>query len=307
MSTPKSRFSEPVSHLNNIGKHYGGVILMKKSCSRCGKVYPVTAQYFHRSSDSGDGFRAKCKVCRSEQYNNPIGVELTCCYCGKKYIPKSKERDLYCTRECYFKVIEKKCKTCGVSLRGTNKKDYCSAECQPDRQKPYFTCVACGEIKEGWAGQKYCSGECLRKVNRKRFKIYAVNQHKPKKFICKECGKEHSPEYGDKSRVFCSRECMNKHGKRVAKATRNARLRGCVNWRRIDPIEILKRDNWTCQLCGIKTPKKHRGTIKDNAPEVDHIVPLSLGGSHIATNLQCLCRKCNIEKGATVHGQLRIC
>jgi len=70
-----------------------------------------------------------------------------------------------------------------------------------------------------------------------------------------------------------------------------------VVYERIDPIKIFKRDNWKCKLCDIDTPRTLRGTIEDNAPELDHIMPLALGGSHTANNVQCLCRKCNCDKG----------
>lgn len=48
------------------------------------------------------------------------------------------------------------------------------------------------------------------------------------------------------------------------------------------------------------------GVGKDNAPELDHIVSLAEGGEHSMRNTQCLCRKCNQEKGVTTKGQLRL-
>jgi hypothetical protein len=54
-------------------------------------------------------------------------------------------------------------------------------------------------------------------------------------------------------------------------------------------FEILKRDNYRCQMCGV--------TAKDGATlEIDHITPVSKGGSNDADSLQVLCRDCNIGK-----------
>lgn len=52
---------------------------------------------------------------------------------------------------------------------------------------------------------------------------------------------------------------------------------------------VLKRDNFTCQKCGI--------TSKDGAKlEVDHIIPVSKGGKTVMSNLQTLCDRCNSGK-----------
>ena len=55
-------------------------------------------------------------------------------------------------------------------------------------------------------------------------------------------------------------------------------------------FEILKRDDYRCQICG--------ATAKDGAKlEIDHIHPVSKGGDNNADNLQVLCRDCNAGKG----------
>jgi len=54
-------------------------------------------------------------------------------------------------------------------------------------------------------------------------------------------------------------------------------------------FEILKRDDYRCQMCGV--------TAKDGATlEIDHIHPVSKGGTNEPDNLQVLCRDCNAGK-----------
>ena len=52
--------------------------------------------------------------------------------------------------------------------------------------------------------------------------------------------------------------------------------------------EIWKRDNFTCQYCG--------RTINETPLEIDHILPVSKGGTNASSNLQTLCQDCNREK-----------
>jgi len=73
----------------------------------------------------------------------------------------------------------------------------------------------------------------------------------------------------------------------------------------VDPVEVFEKAKWRCRLCGCKIPRDLRGGIEPNAPTIDHIVPLSLGGPHTRANLQCLCRRCNMAKSDMYQGQLR--
>jgi 5-methylcytosine-specific restriction endonuclease McrA len=56
--------------------------------------------------------------------------------------------------------------------------------------------------------------------------------------------------------------------------------------------KVLKRDNFTCTKCGRKPP-----TVR---LEVDHIYPLSKGGTNTEQNLATICTICNSGKGATI-------
>lgn len=93
--------------------------------------------------------------------------------------------------------------------------------------------------------------------------------------------------------------------KRAAKAWRRGMERGSEA-ERFDPFEVFERDRWRCHLCGVKTPKTLRGSYDDRAPELDHVVPLALGGQHTRANTACSCRRCNIAKGAKALGQMRL-
>jgi 5-methylcytosine-specific restriction endonuclease McrA len=93
-------------------------------------------------------------------------------------------------------------------------------------------------------------------------------------------------------------------GSRAAsRKARKLKQRG-VTVELVNAVRILERDNWTCQLCGVKTPRKLRGTFDDRAPEVDHIRSLAEGGEHSYRNVQCACRKCNLAKSGRSKGQM---
>jgi hypothetical protein len=69
-------------------------------------------------------------------------------------------------------------------------------------------------------------------------------------------------------------------------------LRTRKEWNRmrntVAPI-VLARDEWYCQWCDT-------GLNEENW-SIDHIIPISKGGTNDMTNLQAMCRPCNSMKG----------
>ena len=62
---------------------------------------------------------------------------------------------------------------------------------------------------------------------------------------------------------------------------------------------LFERDGWTCYLCGRLTlpdaPLRH-----PRCPTLDHVKPLSRGGTNDASNLRCACLECNARKHAAL-------
>lgn len=62
--------------------------------------------------------------------------------------------------------------------------------------------------------------------------------------------------------------------------------------RRVTPdirLRIFERDKYKCQSCGAPS---------SSVLEIDHVMPISRGGSSDDDNLQVLCAPCNRSKGA---------
>ncbi|WP_431768408.1 HNH endonuclease [Rhizobium phaseoli] len=152
-------------------------------------------------------------------------------------------------------------------------------------------CVGCGDrFASANLVSKYCSSNC-----RKTQYIAANDNVDRSPRSCAECAVVFSPEYGDKRSVYCSRACSRRNSGRINRKKERARLRTQAV-ENVNPIKVFDRDGWKCQICGVKTPRNLRGTYDDMAPELDHIMPLSLGGAHSYMNTQCTCRKCNAAK-----------
>lgn len=67
----------------------------------------------------------------------------------------------------------------------------------------------------------------------------------------------------------------------------------------INEKEIYLRDGWICQHCKKKVNKKLKHP-DPMSPSLDHIVPLSRGGTHTYSNVQLAHLTCNISKHTSV-------
>lgn len=103
----------------------------------------------------------------------------------------------------------------------------------------------------------------------------------------------------------CSSVCATRRDKRRWRRkngsdnTRKRAQRFGVEYQRIEPRSIYARDNWTCGLC--HEPIDRATVYPDlGSPSIDHVVPMSLGGAHVKSNVQASHLGCNIEKGNNV-------
>jgi hypothetical protein len=218
-----------------------------------------------------------------------------CKYCGKKYHPKQISYNKYCSRECRFNYLHER----------KAKREQAIELAKQNKPIPVRTCHICGITFQSNTNANYCSGKCRKEKARIKALEYDKKKFIPKTFNCKQCGKSVTTQYGDKLDTFCSKKCNKKYTKRLIERNHRKRARkyGC-EYKPVRPVKIFERDNWHCRICGRPTTKKLRGTIKPNAPELDHIIPLSLGGSHTEINLQCACRECNINKSNKAKAQM---
>jgi 5-methylcytosine-specific restriction endonuclease McrA len=233
-----------------------------------------------------------------------ILADRSCRFCHGRFEPRD-AKTVYCSRECAFTDPNWRH---GHFQSLAIKRGERAAERQRRRAALTASCLSCGrDFPCGSWFRKTCSPACQTKWLR----AAAIDHYRrtrrpdPGKRRCRECLIDFEPVYPSKHRAFCSPECLNAYGNRIGKAQRRARMRD-VEREPVDPIAVFDRDGWRCQLCDVATPRRLRGTCQSNAPEMDHIVPLALGGSHTYANVQCSCRRCNIAKGARPLGQLRL-
>lgn len=181
------------------------------------------------------------------------------------------------------------------SSRGPAKR-YCPACVRENnrRRGAEFTArnrVACGKAKRGQGS-----------ADHRILLMYAIRRFvlNPK-LGCAECGIEMMMQEARGDR--CS-ACADVRSAAILRTSRSARKHYLKQFK-FDPYIVLERDKWKCYLCGCDTPKALRGTMKPNAPEVDHVIPISRGGVHSEANTRCACRHCNNQKKSKTPDEYR--
>ena len=153
-------------------------------------------------------------------------------------------------------------------------------------------CCGCG-VRDRSSGQSRCA-DCLRVKARSAYRKRAGTANVLVVSSCRECGRGIEPNAGSTvvstHRKWCGDACRD----RVKRRRRRALKIGAEH-REYSAVAIFDRDGWRCGIC--------RGMIDRNAParsrmsaSLDHIVPLSRGGSDAAENIQAAHLSCNSRK-----------
>ena len=78
-----------------------------------------------------------------------------------------------------------------------------------------------------------------------------------------------------------------------------ARLASVESDKGINIYKLIKKDGKRCYLCGKLTDfnDKEWGNYGPTYPTIDHIIPISKGGTNTWENVKVCCAKCNLSKG----------
>lgn len=159
------------------------------------------------------------------------------------------------------------------------------------------SCSKCGLHKTG-SHVSYCK-DCYNEYKRKRYmenrgdeirRVMDYNKRNYEKF------KETLSNYRTKTEWKETRrnwERLNSDKVKQYDRTKRAKRNNAEGHHtHEDVFKILKNQNYRCAepSCGVD--------ISNGNYHVDHIMPLSRGGSNWASNLQCLCPPCNNRKWA---------
>ncbi|MFZ2809419.1 MAG: HNH endonuclease [Desulfosalsimonadaceae bacterium] len=143
------------------------------------------------------------------------------------------------------------------------------------------------------------------KINAQQHQSYHENPEKRRQQALKHRNAHLEEEVRARCREWAKNnpEKMRNHWADTGK--RKRAIRKGVTVEKFKAAEIYERDGWICQLCHKKVNKRLRYP-NPLSRSLDHIMPISLGGTHERKNVQLAHYKCNVDIKAGGIKQLRL-
>ena len=207
-------------------------------------------------------------------------------------------------------IADKKCKYCNKAMENVQsaRRKYCDDVCRGRFRRKHanetgtykVVCSNCGECFRTYHDNKiYCSDKCREnslgknniKIKREKIKL---------KKLCKECGVDFETSHS--SMRFCSGYCRKRNKAKSNELKRRKYYQeGDTS---ISLIKLIDRDDNICHICNKICDINDyyvddNGTIitRNSYPSIDHVIPLSKGGTHTWDNIKLAHRLCNTRKG----------
>lgn len=245
--------------------------------------------------------------------------------CEQLFTWKRTGNQKYCSKSCAKARV---CEVCGARYEWSHMDQRtCGRACgvvlrrslrpPPESKYPatkisWRVCDECGSSFAFGRGQRdrgrlRCSQECA-KANKRRIDREYRQEHAPppatvRRARCPECLLAFDTKLDHQ--IFCGKVCSARAYRRDNRGYRERARKYRVAYEPISRTRVFERDEWRCGICG--------GTVgprlqypHDLSPSLDHIVPMSLGGPHLYSNVQCAHLKCNVDKGATLPEELEV-
>lgn len=230
-------------------------------------------------------------------------TSITCAHCGATANVGSRGPvPTYCSGACRAAVKYKR-----TLVDGRYEAELAAAR-EKTRQRREGSALLCPYCAApmGNPRRKQCGKpECKRAFNAERARAWHRN-------YTETTGERYGRRYREWERDYLKRrrETLGHWRKLYPKAAAlaDARRRMLVKQadrgERFAPLDVYERDGWTCGVCRLEVdpglPWPH-----PMSTSVDHILPLSRGGTHVLTNVQCAHLSCNSRKSDSLIGDGR--
>lgn len=239
---------------------------MLKRCPKCEIEKPRTAEYFYRNKSRPDGLHAACKACENTQHKT----------------------DEYKAQRKLFR------QTPG---RIEYQKEYAKQYQQTEKYKSYQRAYEKSEKRKAY--KEAYEETPQRKAYHKEYrdsdegKLYQKEYQKIYKQSAKYKSYQRSYNRSEAAKMLHRKYHQTEKG-RFASLVQKHRRRA----REVFADGDYTQEQWLelCALYGYKCLACH----EEKPLTVDHVVPLSKGGSNYISNIQPLCLGCNTSKGTRI-------
>lgn len=240
-------------------------------------------------------------------------MKRTCTLCAVEYSAQ-RSTSKYCSPLCVARAREARrpprrgdrnyrCLVCDKPFQASGQRLACSSNCRSSlryigkaTEVPWKQCQGCGLWLIVRFSQKlYCSERCSQ-ITRGRMQRETAIEYG----CCVRCGASFIRRAGWMG-AHCSLRCSRATRKRNRKHIHRTRSK---QGERITLRGLGERDGWRCHLCHRRVSTKPGNT--NRSPSVDHLIPISAGGSHTWQNVALAHRECNSRRCDTGPAQLRL-
>ncbi|MET7924735.1 HNH endonuclease [Streptomyces sp. NPDC005349] len=229
-------------------------------------------------------------------------ASITCARCGvEKKVGRTGPIPTYCSASCRAQLSAERAKQDGRYEAGLTRMRQLSAKRRESTARP---CPYCGESMTHPRRVQCGADACKRRY-------YADLQAARSRAIFEATGQWPHRRYAEQQREYGRRQYQERPHWRIryperaalVDARRRMRVELASQAEPVVPADVHARDQWTCQLCGLPIDPEVAWPSPMSA-SVDHIVPLSRGGSHSIINVQSAHLGCNSRKGDKITDQI---
>jgi 5-methylcytosine-specific restriction endonuclease McrA len=224
-------------------------------------------------------------------------VERNCLNCGKPFISRSKLQRKYCSQICAQAtwririMMPKACLICGAALDVTSpRQKYCINCSKIEHKKKHKIYLKLHKTLSHYRFHNQNSAQVL-----ETSKIMVPLKRPLKRVIqTRESNRRWRHRHPEDHRR-CNAEWRRRNKDKVNFMNRRREhlIRGAAGYLTYEEWQEIKaRFNYTCPQCGKKEPE-----IKLT---IDHITPISKGGTNNKENIQPLCSRCNSAKWSKI-------